>query len=207
MSLASQANERIPAEQVRARVDEVLQRGEFQWDRKSLGERLLDWLADTFDLPSLPASLSGLEWVLAVPLAVLAVWLGVKLARVLRAAAVEQSAERIADSNLLAARVAAALEGARTAREAGDRTLALRLYFLALVLGLGGRGDLDYRDTWTNRELLERGQPSPQAAAVLAPLVADLDAQVFGGAPTSDADVDYLADLCARWLSAAGAAA
>ncbi|MEM7515714.1 MAG: hypothetical protein AAF368_02150 [Planctomycetota bacterium] len=92
---------------------------------------------------------------------------------------------------------------ARAAREAGDLLLALRLSFFALVVGLGERGDLRYRAGWTNRELLERGEPTPEVAAALSPLVGELDAMSFGDAVVEEEDVDRFEGLCDRWLGGA----
>ncbi|HZO10199.1 MAG TPA: DUF4129 domain-containing protein, partial [Myxococcota bacterium] len=82
----------------------------------------------------------------------------------------------------------------------GDRVAALRLLFRALVLGLSQRGELEYRDAWTNRELLERGAPPRDVAPVLAALVPRLDAQSFGHEPAVAEDVERLAALCDRFL-------
>ena len=76
----------------------------------------------------------------------------------------------------------------------------MRLYFRALVLGLSERGELRYRDAWTNRELLELGAPRRDVLPLLLPLVPRLDAQSFGREPTTAEDVDRLASLCDRLL-------
>ena len=70
----------------------------------------------------------------------------------------------------------------------------------ALVLGLSERGELEYRDAWTNRELLERGSPRRDVAPILAGLVPRLDAQSFGHEPAGPADVENLSSLCDRLL-------
>ena len=89
---------------------------------------------------------------------------------------------------------------ARSARERGDLLLALRLTFFALVVGLGENGDLVYRPGWTNRELFDRGDPRPEVASTLGPLVAELDARSFGGVPVLASDVDRFEAMCRRWL-------
>jgi len=99
-----------------------------------------------------------------------------------------------------AASVAALRREARAAAARGDRLGALRLLFRALVLGLSERGELEYRDAWTNRELLERGSPRRDVAPLLAGLVPRLDAQSFGREPAEPADVEHLASLCDRLL-------
>ena len=85
----------------------------------------------------------------------------------------------------------------------GDSRLALRKLIFALVLGLGVRGDLRYRDSWTIRELLRRGRPSEEAQAVLVPLVSELEAKEFGRAETTEEDLDRLEALCDRHLGLA----
>jgi hypothetical protein len=95
---------------------------------------------------------------------------------------------------------------AREARARGDAVLALRYLLFALVVGLGQKGDLRYRDAWTNRELLERGEPSADVRGLLAPLLIELEAKEFGRAPVEPADVDRLVALCDRWLGPEAAA-
>lgn len=192
--------------EVRERVDRVLARDEFDWDQQSLLERIGSWLAEHIDLPSLPGAWEGLELLLLAPLFAALVWLLLRLRRHLRRLRVGPEQELADDADRVAQRVAELLETARLARAAGDLRRALRHYFFALVVGLGRRGGLEYRDTWTNRELLERGHPSAEVAALLTPLVSDLDAKGYGGAATSEADVAYLEDLCTRWLSGSGGA-
>ena len=178
----------------------MLARGEFQWDRKSLLERAFDWLGEHIDLPGLPGAWDGLQWILLAPLFVATVWCFVLLRRHLVSLRRVPDLEFAQATDELARRVGELLAGARDARAAGDLRLALRLYFFALVVGLGRRGDLEYRDTWTNRELLERGHPTAPVSLLLEPLVGDLDRKGFGLAPTTEQDVTHLADLCARWL-------
>ena len=100
----------------------------------------------------------------------------------------------------VAHRVAELRREARAAEGAGDWIRALRLYFFATVVGLGERGDLDYRDAWTNRELFERGQPSPETRERLGPLVSELDRHSFGGRPTDAARVRVFSETCDHLL-------
>jgi hypothetical protein len=93
------------------------------------------------------------------------------------------------------ARVAELRARALAAQAAGEHLLALRLWFTALVVGLGEAGDLDYRDGFTNKELFERGRPKPAVAAALAPVLADLDAKSFGGAVATADDASAMARL------------
>ena len=97
-------------------------------------------------------------------------------------------------------RVDELMAGARRAHADGDLLLALRLYFFALVVGLGDQGELAYNDAWTNRELLERGDPSPQVTRELRPLVGELDSMSFGERPIREDDVAQFEGLCRRWL-------
>ena len=89
---------------------------------------------------------------------------------------------------------------AAEAQRASEYLLALRLYFLALVVGLSERGDLGYSDAWTNHELLERGEPQDEVRALLSPLVEELDRKAFGRAPVGAADVERLARIVEQML-------
>jgi hypothetical protein len=197
----------IPRTQVRAKIDEILARPEFA---KSTGpsaleqfiDRLLHALGELFGVEVGAARL--MLWVV-VALIVCAIavvtWrtvrtsraqARVRTARGVEITAADQRHERVAD---LRARAGAA-------RAAGQHLLALRLYFTALVVGLGEAGDLEYRDAWTNRELFERGRPKPAVASALAPLLADLDHKSFGGAAATERDVDAMAQLVEKLLRA-----
>lgn len=90
------------------------------------------------------------------------------------------------------------LARARAARDAGDRLLAARTYLLALVVGLGERGDLEFQPAWTNRELLERGEVRPEVRARLGDLFDELDPKTFGHAELEDVDLRGLDELCDR---------
>jgi hypothetical protein len=94
---------------------------------------------------------------------------------------------------------------AREAADRGDHVAALRLLFRTLVVGLSERGELAYRDSWPNRELLERGAPKRDVLPILAPLVPRLDAQSFGREPAGPDDVARLTAVCDR-LRAGGVA-
>ena len=100
----------------------------------------------------------------------------------------------------IASRVESLRARARDAEAAGDWVEALRLDFFALVIGLGERGDLDYRDAWTNRELLERGMPSRKVELSLRPVVKRLDAHSFGHLPSGRDEVVEFREFCDRLL-------
>jgi len=93
-------------------------------------------------------------------------------------------------------RVEELLSRARAARLAGERLGALRLYFAAYVVGLSRRGDLEFRESWTNQELVARGAHSLELRESLAPLVRELDGLVYGGRAVSDEHLDRLEGLC-----------
>jgi len=202
MSAFSQAPR--DSETIRRTIDGVLARDEFaravQHEPSWLEQRwneFTDWLERTFDL-DIGGAGDLLVTLLYVLLAAAVVFLVVRLVMAWlrnRRATPEATLE-----HARAARVAELLAAARAARANGDVVTSLRLHFWALVIGLSERGDLEYRDAWTNRELVERGHPRPEVARVLAPLVPGLDAKSFGHAPASDADVEELAQLCREHL-------
>lgn len=92
--------------------------------------------------------------------------------------------------------VAEMLELAREAREQGDLRDALRWAFGALVIGWARNGDLEWKPSFTHRELIERGQPQGDVRARLEELVVGVDARVFGDEPTTEADLDRVLELC-----------
>ena len=188
-------------EEIRVAVEEVFSRPEFS-DEPGWFARLLEWLQELFGEASGEAAIDlgwVVLWVLVLILAGLAGWAFVRLGGRLPAG----SARRRAATSRVSRRVAELLALARAARTAGDLVLALRLTFFALVVGLGRRGDLEYRDSWTNRELLARGHPSADVAARLGPLVDELDVKMFGSGSTTEGDLERLDELCRRWLTPA----
>lgn len=190
--------------EVARRVEEILQRAPFQPDEPNWLEQLLLDLARKVNLEGRAGDLT---LIVVALLAVIAAALTLRLIRGLLATppsaadGASQPARSVAGESQR--RAHALLEEARAARDAGDLVRALRLAFFALVVGLGRRGDLEYRDAWTNRELLERGAPSSEVRARLAPLVDELDAKGFGRQPTRREDVERLVALCERWLGEA----
>jgi hypothetical protein len=191
-------------EAIRRAVESVLARDEFvrpedpgpSWLAK-LGHEFLKWLEDIFDLAPGGAGML-LQTLLYALLAIGFVLLLVALLRGALARAREPAAPGTA--GLRAARVAELLAQARAADARGELAQALRFYFWALVVGLSERGDLEYRDAWTNRELVERGHPRPEVQRLLAALVPDLDAKSFGPMPATAADVEQLSSLCREHL-------
>ena len=90
---------------------------------------------------------------------------------------------------------------ARSAEIAGDLVLALRTHLFALVVGLGEVGDLEFRPTWTDRELLERGNPEPRVKRWLGGLLDELDPKTFGQQVVTVDDVRRVDGLSAQVLS------
>jgi hypothetical protein len=198
-------------ERVRTLVHEILNRQEYApaEERGSWLADFLEWLGDVFDFQLSPGGVSvaidlARGALLIVGAAVL-VWLFVVLGRALREARGRTHVEESADATLVR-RVAELRAVAAAAEERGDRIEALRLYFFALVVGLGERGELRYREAWTPRELLARGELRPALHAALAPLMANLDAHSFGRMPAGEADVRRYAELCSRLLGPDAAA-
>lgn len=208
MLLPVDPRQNLPGAQVRETVEEVLSAPAY---RDSDGnpilraiEEFFGWifgLLDGFGLETPEGTLeAGVRLLWIVIFLVVVVFFGRVLILHLRARAEQSSVDRASAADELASRVASLREEAREAHAAGDYTLALRLYFFALVIGLGQRGELEYNRAWTNRELLERGEPQPEIAQLLGPLVAELDAHSFGHVPTGAPQVRRFADLCERLL-------
>jgi len=199
----------LPVEHVRSSIDEILSRSEFSGRRGAFGQ----WLDDTLDkiLSAIgdlfgiaPGAAGGAIVVIAyVALGAALAWIVWRIVRA-RIATQNSAPDAPAPNSIEArrARVADLRRAAGAARATGNHVLALRLYFTALVVGLGERGDLEYRDAWTNRELLERGEPSEKIERTLSPLVRDLDAKSFGGVVAIDADVAQMSRVVDDLLGA-----
>lgn len=193
----------IAAERVRDEIGRILHRPEFSGE-KSLFEELTEEVASWFQGTLGAQSSERVVWVIGLAIAFwVALWLGVRIARQLGGPSRPVAAAPEGASAVDPGRVAELRRRARDARAAGDPRGALRLYWYALVYGLGQSGNLAYRDAWTNRELLERGRPDPSARALLEPLLSDIEAQEFGRVPPTDEDVGRLAELCDRALGGA----
>lgn len=190
-------------EALKRAVEETLALPEFHRgppEKSWIEERFNDflrWLDDVIGIPGGAGQV--LLYVLYTAAAILAIVLVVTLVRRYLGRGPREEAA-VDPSALRARRVAELLERARAARSRGDLVDALRFHFWALVIGLSERGDLEYRDAWTNGELLRRGKPRTDARAILEPLVPRLDAQSFGHEPVVEADVERLAELCRAHL-------
>ncbi len=208
IGLLSAGATNVPRTEIRAKIDDILSRPEFgkvhAAESSAFGRfiaRLLQELSDLFGVTVSAASVMlAVVGVLIVTAIVIVTWRAVRSSRAhergrgskeRRAASLEPSREE---------RVAGLRERARAARSAGLNLLALRLYFTALVVGLGEAGDLEYRDAWTNRELFERGRPTPAVEKALAPWVVELDHKSFGGAVATEHDVDAMSRLVDEML-------
>lgn len=195
----------IPAERVRDELAGILARIELR-QRESLLERLIDWLAPhlrTDEVQGVGDVLQALFVAAAVVVVILLVrraWL------TFRAPGLEREEAAAAEARDARERVRELAASARAARAAGDLRLGLRLLFQALLLALGGRGELELCAAWTNRELLRRGKASRATRALLEPLVRELEPKEFGSAPVSAADLERLEALLAPHLAAAGGA-
>ncbi len=205
--LAVRVAQAPPAEPavVRTTIDDILNSPEFT-PQESIVQKAIAWVVEFLSglLPDVALSSDALESLAAtlvyVVLAALVVMLVLLLARMWprRAAKVIVAAD---PATVRARRVEELRERARTANARGEHVLALRLEFTALVVGLGERGDLEYRDAFTNRELLERGRPGREAEALLRPIVPELDRRSFGGDPATSEDFARLSALCDRLLA------
>ena len=192
----------VTREEVRAALDEIFADPRFDQSPTWFDE-FLDWLGDLFNLGDGVSGAVGLLTIVlriaAVLAALLVVFLAVNYIR--QAWLPNKRARAEADlAGLVRDRVAELRKAAREAELSGEHLLALRLYFFALVVGLGERGELAYNDAWTNRELLERGSPTSEVARTLGPLLGELDRMSFGQRAVETADVRRFDDLCDRLL-------
>lgn len=195
----------IAAEEIRSKLSEILQRPEFQPQQESWLGKVLDWFLGwlNLELPDTGAFQIAVLFIVAVLIGGLLGWWIVRLVPPRGRSGRATAGAPLAAGADVGRRVSALLAEARAARARGDLPLALRLFFFALVVGLGRAGDIEYHDAWTNRELLRRGCPAPQLARSLEELVRELDLKGFGRVPTVEGDVDRLEALCKRMLGGA----
>lgn len=196
------------AEEVAASLERILAAKEFQQGgvdpvAEALG-RLFSW---SISDEALVATGWTLLWIAAIGLGVGLGWLYVRMRASPRRAREATGAAAGEFSGAVASAGARALElraRAQAARASGDLALALRLALFALLVELAQRGDLEFRDAWTHRELFERGRPSAAARAALGPWLGELDAKLFGRAGVVAADLERLEGLSADLLSPRG---
>jgi hypothetical protein len=197
-----QAAELIPAESVRAELARVLERSEFH-EPKSLLASFMDWLLPRLGAREVEILGDVVRGLLFAGAALVLVLAARRIARAfLGRSRPPEAAARPAPA-ALEARLVELAAAARAARGQGDLRGALRLLFRALLLALGGQGDLEVRPAWTNRELLRRGRPSGATRALLEGLVRELEPKEFGRAPVGAADVERLEGLLAPHLARA----
>lgn len=171
------------AAEVAAALERVFERPELRPDESGWFDRAFARLLEVLGgLDPDPEAAWTLLWIAVGAVVLLGTWIA---SRFLAGAARRRQVESVASPALrapvdLEARLAEWRARAAAARTAGDLTLALRLEFFALLLALSRRGDLELRDAWTPREMLERGRPSATARAALEPWLSELDARLFG---------------------------
>lgn len=196
----------VEAERIDAALTEVLERPEFQEPEPNflteLAGDFIEWLGGLFSSEEAGAvGKAGMDALLILLAALGLLALALLLVEVARSRArgARPDIPLLAPEEV-AHRVEELRREARAAESVGDWIRALRLYFFATVVGLGERGDLDYRDAWTNRELFERGSPSPETRELLGPLVTELDRHSFGRRPTDAARVRVFSEACDQLL-------
>jgi len=191
----------IPDEEVRQALAHALE-GLHPADAPNRAARASRWLSEHLSDSSL--ALFGKALVVLLVLGVVVALVKLALRQVGQRRPSWGDPEAPSEAELEPAERARALaRAARAARDGGDLRLALRLFLQAVLVALGGRGDLELRPAWTNRELLRRGNPSSAARALLAPLVRELEPMEFGHAPVGAADVRRLEALLDEHLEAA----
>ena len=191
---------------VRETIDRILAQEEFRPAGRTLSdwiaerfERMARWLSELLGLGGAGSAKAVLVTFLVLGVVALAWVLARAIARRRETSPLAPAASAAPDARRLT--VAALRREAQAAAGRGDHLAALRWLFRALVVGLSERGDLAYRDAWTNRELVERGSPRREVLPLLAPLVPRLDAQSFGREPAGPEDVARLAAICDRLLA------
>jgi len=197
-------------QQVRDAIDRILAEKEFRPAKNGIGawigeqfEKLARWIAELFGLHGVGSARAMLVTFLILA-AVLLAWVTARSLARRRPGVAGNPPVPAADRR--EATVAALRAAAREAAARGDHLAALRLAFRALVVGLSERGELKFRDAWTNRELLERGAPRRDVVPFLAALVPRLDAQSFGREPATPEDFARIDALCDRLLPKRSAA-
>jgi hypothetical protein len=186
--------------EVESALQDVLARSDFQEDRSLLTE-FLEWLVERFELPVGAAAVGEvLFWSLIGILVGLTIYFVIRFASAGRVRRRRQLEGEAQPGPSTSERVSRLRREAAAARAEGDLRLALRKNLFALILGLGGRGELEYRDAWTNRELLFRGKPAPEMREMLASVVTELEAKEFGHEQVLPGDVNRLEELCELYL-------
>lgn len=194
-------------EAVRAAVERVAAREELRSlydDHQGLLERFLNWLSGLGDSPRDASSLGDsatssvmnflpvLLWILVISLVVI----GIVVLVVRTWPRSGKDAGDGLDAERRAELIAEQLARARAARAAGDLGLALRLFWGALVTGLGRTDELAFRSAWTCREMLRRTRRRGPAVELLDELLPRVERLEFGREVITTADVEQLERLC-----------
>lgn len=205
MSLAALlAQAPLAPEAVRRALERALGRGEVR--RAALWQRIREWIGERLHdlLAPLGLSAGDLRWLALLLLGALLALVLVRVARELRFRRGGRADARSAQAQR-ERRVAELRRRAEEAFARGEHGLALRLWLFALLVGLGEKGELEYRDAWTSRELVERGNPSAAVRARLAPLLDELERASFGGLAVGADEAARVRDFVADWLAEARA--
>jgi len=176
----------IPDGEIRSALEGVIADAEVSGERRSLMDILWERLADMLPEELEAGTADTFQWTILCVAGILVAFIIVRMVQAAADSRVIPSGSSTTSTDI--ARRERALEVLARARAASnDPALAARLYLFALILGLGERGDLVYREAWTYRELLDQGGPKPRVEALLRPLVAELESVAFGGrAPSPD---------------------
>ena len=190
------------AERVRTTLREILER-----ERIPAEEREPHWLVELLSrlFGDVEAVSAGVYFFLLLAVAALAVLLFVYLNGKLRPRSVGASGATSGGGEAVRLRVAELVGRARRAADSGDCALAVRLHLFALVVGLSEHGDLEFRPSWTNRELIERGRPPAEVREAVQRLLDDLEPKTFGRETATESDVRRVESLAARLLGGAAA--
>ncbi len=189
-------------DQVRRELDRILASPEFS-SEQSVGEEVIEWILERLDGADVGAGSRMLFWSFAILVGLLLVLLLYKILRIAWVGS-RQAEEVLAAPVSIRDRVRELRLSARQASSEGDLPRALRLLFFGLVLGLGDRGDLEFREAWTEREILRRGNPRPRARELLERLLGEMEAKRFGGESVDLADVERLEGICEQFLGGLG---
>lgn len=199
--------QQVSTQRVSECVDEVLLRPEFPREPGAVAQALTDfwdWFKSLFEgfgvsLPNADVG-AAVEWLWGFIIVLVIVFLAYVVYRRIKDVNGRGRLPVKGMSKKVVSRMHDLRLQAESAEAEGDLTLALRLYFFALVIGLGQKGELEYNDAWTNRELLERGQTDPEVARTLKPLVGALNEHSFGERRTEPHEVRRFAELCESML-------
>jgi len=190
----------VARERVAKALEEVLARGEFQGDHSLLGDHVGNLFSGFGE--GLAETSEVMVRLFPVLLVLLFAYLLFRAKREGRAVVAPGRSGSSAPG--MRERVSRLVSEARSARAAGDLRRSLRLFCSALVVGLGASGDVSYREAWTNRELLRRGQPKAAARRLLEELVRELEGKEYGREEITAADLEHLEELCAVHLEGVG---